>query len=389
LQRVFSFYYFIYFFAGAVTQPFLSLYLNSKGMDGTKIGLLLAAGSGAGMIAQPMLGFLNDRARDARRLLTLSAIISPIVFAGYLLSRQFWVLLVVSIAFAISQATAPIMDAMAVQEGSRSNFEYGQVRLWGALSYALGTMVAGYVYNRTGIQLSFLVYGFFAIAIIMTIRHLPKSSDLSIPRENIWRGIWNVARDARLICFIGISFILSTSISINSTYLPLYYRDLHYPMSSVGLNFTVAALVEVPLFYLSGKLMIRFGYLPVIAVGSLMYTLKYAIMALAPGVVVVIAIQVLDGIAYALYWSAGVQLVSDLAPARRVATAQTLYGAIASSFSNIVGTSVGGVLLDSIGPRSLYACNTGIGALSLLGFLVFAYIIRRKGNPEPTIEQTV
>ncbi|GMA61255.1 MFS transporter [Alicyclobacillus fastidiosus] len=371
MQRIFSFYYFVYFVAMAATQPFVTLYLNGKGISSTEIGLLLAVGSGAGIVAQPVLGYVNDLAHDSRRILLLSVILSPIMFAGYGLSHKFWPLFAVSVLLATAQSAAPIMDALAVQEGTRSGFSYGQIRLWGALSFALTTMVAGYVYNIVGTSSFFLVYGALSIVLAWTTFYLPRSAALSRPQENLFRGIWNVLSNRSLIFFIAICFVLSTSISINFSFLPLYYKDLHYPMGWVGLNFTVAALVEVPFFYLSGKILTRVGPMRVVILASILYTAKYIIMAFAPGAVAVIVIQVLDGTAYALYWSTGVQLVAALAPPRRTATAQTLYGAIAGSLSNIVGSSVGGLLLQHLGPSNLYFVTAGIGTLSLIGFLIF------------------
>lgn len=373
-MRTFSVYYFVFFIAMASTQPFLSLYLDEKGMSSTQIGLLLAAGSCIGMIAQPILGYINDRASDARRLLFWAALLSPILFAGYALLHQFWTLFVVSIAVAVVQSASPIADAMAVQEGGRSGFSYGQVRLWGALSFAIGTSVAGYLYSIVGIQLAFTIYGVLTVLILVTILKMPKETVVLHEQENLFQGIWNVARNPKLTSFIVLCFILSTAITINAVYLPLYFKTLGYPMRFVGLNFTVAALTEVPLFYLSDKLMSRFGHVRVLMIGTLLYTVKYAVMAFAPGAFTVIAIQVLDGVGYAFYWSAGVQVVAMLAPEGRSATAQTLYGAIASSLSSIVGSSLGGFLLDKFGPIGLFGYTTAIGAASLIGFLLFTVL---------------
>ncbi|MFD1676556.1 MFS transporter [Alicyclobacillus fodiniaquatilis] len=377
MQRLFSFYYFVFFVAMAATQPFLSLYLSGKGIDSTHIGFLLAAGSGAGMFAQPILGSLNDQASDPRRILILSALLSPILYAGYALTRQFWPLLLVAVLYAIAQSTAPIMDAITVQEGARSGFAYGKIRLWGALSFALTTMVAGYIYHLIGIQASFIVYGGLSVILILAILLLPKTKSLQPSQDKLLQGILQVARGPALITFIVICFILSMAISINFSFLPLYFQDLHYPMGWVGMNFTVAALVEVPFFYISSRIIKRLGLMPVVILASILYTLKYTVMIFNPGAAVVISIQVLDGIAYALYWSAAVQLVSNLSPNGKTATAQTLFGAIAGSLSGIVGTSFGGWFLEQFGPLLLYGCVTGLGALSVCCFILFARFTRQ------------
>lgn len=99
----------------------------------------------------------------------------------------------------------------------------------------------------------------------------------------------------------------------------------------MGLNFTVAALTEVPLSYLSEKCMTRFGNMPVLIFASAALVVKYAVMATNPPISVIVGIQALDGVGYSLYWSATVQVVTDIAPRERSVTAQTLYVAIAGT----------------------------------------------------------
>lgn len=372
MKRVFSSYYFVFFIAAAATQPFLSLYLHNQGISTENIGFILACGNGAGILIQPLLGHLNDVISDSRRLLLLSAILSPIVFIGYAMTRNVAFLFVVAVLFAVVQSARPLADAMTVQEAARSGFTYGQIRLWGALSFALTTMVAGYVYHLTGIGLAFVVYAGLSLVLAFITQQLPQTPASRRSPEAFWQGIWSVAKDARLLVFIVICFFVGSALTMNFTYLPLYFEALHHPMGLVGLNFTVAALTEVPLFYLSGKWMTRFGKMPILVLASATLVVKYAVMAMAPPTPVIIAIQVLDGVGYALYWSAAVQIVSDLAPTHRSGTAQTLYAAIAGSLSNIVGTSAGGWILAHFGPLLMYVAIASTALLACVGFIAFS-----------------
>lgn len=377
MKSVISTYYFVFFVGMASTSPFLSLYLNGKGINNTQIGLLLAGGAAIATLAQPILGLITDRLRDQRRVLLVSVILSPIIFAGYALFRNFFALLLVACLLAAVQATSPLLDSIAVTQGEKSGFTYGQVRLWGALGFALAAVAAGYIYHRTGIGAAFIIYGLLSVLLVGITFYLPKTASKARNRDPFMASMRRMAHQRTLIVFIVICFICSMASAINYTFLPLYYQDLHYPMSWVGLNFTVAALVEVPLFYVSGKLMERYGLVPTVITGSICYTVKYAIMAAAPGAVAVIGIQALDGMAYALYWSAAVQLVADLAPADGKATAQTVFGAVAGSLSGIVGTIVGGFVLDTDGPLMMYLVTTILSALATIGFIVFAKFFRQ------------
>lgn len=372
IKALISAYYFVFFVAMAATAPFLSLFLKTRGVDGTQIGLILSAGSVASILVQPALGLVNDRARDPRRIILFSAILSPICYAGYFFCRGFWALAVVSVSVSVVSSAAPIMDAIAIRQGEQSGFSYGHVRLWGAVGYALGTFVSAYAYNLYGDDKLFIVYGALSLIVVVTILRLPKTESVRPTKEAFVQGLLNVASRRSLLAFIMICTLMSIAQTINWVYLPLYYQELHYPMAWFGLNFTAAAAIEVPLFYVSGRIMSRYGKMRVLIVGALCYTVKYGVMVLAPSAGVVIAVQLLDGVGFSLYWSAAVQLVADLAPSDRQATAQTLFGALASGLSSVIGTAAGGFILDRFGPSAVFAVATVLAATAVVCFGWFA-----------------
>ncbi len=364
--------------AMASAQPFLSLYLNDRGISSRNIGLILSISGVAQILAQPLLGAINDRARDGRHLLILSAILSPIVFWGYAMNVAIGWLMLVSVVFAIMQSAAPLMDAMALQASTKFDFTYGQVRLWGALSYALTTMAAGFFYHASGLHWAFVMYAILSITLAFLALRLPQLPALSTAKEKFWQGIWTLSQHGRLLFFIAVCFLLSITMSINSAFLPLYFHALKYPMGLVGLNFTVAALVEVPMFQLSARLMERMGAMRVLFFASAAFAVKYVLMAVAPSVAGVIAVQALDGVGYALYWSAAVHMVSSLAPEKYGGTAQTMFGSLPGSLGPMVGSTLGGWTFGSLGPLGMYWMNAAIGALAFGGYVIFALMSREK-----------
>lgn len=141
-----------------------------------------------------------------------------------------FVLLIVAVLFAVAQSSGPLAGSMTVQKAQRSGFTYRQIRLWGALSFALTTMVAGYVYDLTGIGLAFVVYAALSIFFAVISVQLPKTPATNQLRETVWKGTWNVYKDAYLLVFIIICFFLASALTMNFTYLPLYLETLHNPI---------------------------------------------------------------------------------------------------------------------------------------------------------------
>jgi len=373
-----SAYYLLLFLAIGSGPPFLTLLLRQRGLSAIQIGLLLAVGAIAGTIFQPLIGHLSDLMQRPRRLLFLSALFSPLLYAGYMILPNSWPLFFVAILLAMVQGATPLADALALREGEQFGFSYGEVRLWGALGYALIVAIAGLIYHRFGLSLSIWMYALFTLPLLYVITLLPERKDAAGIHADRPGGLWMLWRHHKLISFFVIMFFVKASLTIISSDLLLYYQALHYPMQWVGLNFTVAALVEIPVFYLSGRIIKRFGLMRTVIFGASSYAIKYALMALAPGVFLEILLQSLDGVAYALYWSAAVDMVNQLAPMNRKSSAQTLFGAVAGSLSGIVGAGGGGWLLEKFGAVHLFGIIAFTTLMAIGLYIVLAVYLKRQ-----------
>lgn len=381
-----SAYYLLFFMAAGSSGPFLTLLLHHRGLTASRIGLILAAGALAGTLVQPLIGHLNDIIGRPRLFLFISALASPMLFWGYAFARGFAWFILISVVSTIVQGAFPIADAIAINQSRQTqprSFTYGQVRLWGALGYALMVAGAGWVYHRDGLMLAVWVYAALTMPVLAAIVLLPgkvsTDDELSRPRSKAW----DLLGHKTLMAFIAISFVITIAITINASFLPLYYARLGYPMGWVGLNFTVAAAVEIPFFQLSGRVIAKLGTMNTVLVGTACYALKYLVMALTPGAVIVIAVQALDGVAYALFWSASVDVVNTLAPRDRKSSGQTLYGALAGNLSAIVAQAVGGWLLGRFGPHILYASMTISTGLMLIPLMLLAKKTAMTPRPLP------
>ncbi|GGJ02116.1 3-phenylpropionic acid transporter [Alicyclobacillus cellulosilyticus] len=375
-------YYLVYYGGLGAAFPFLTLYLHARGISAVVIGMLMAANALAGMVAQPWLGALSDKARDARTVLMVSALLSPVALAGYVAAHRGWLLWVTAVVTAVLQsASGPIFDAIAVRAGEEHGFSFGQARLWGALGFAVSTVIAGYAYGRFGYAHLFWVYAVFSLASAAVLLAFPPQ-----PRRAgmpILSGVREVAGDARFLGFTSICFLLSLTSAVNFSFFGLYYQALHYPLTGLGANFSVAAVVEIPFFYISGWLQARFGRPAVLCFGAGMYAVKYAVVAAAPPLWVLLAVQALDGVGFALTNSASVEMVNALVPARWKATGQTAFAALSSGLSNIVGTAAGGLVMAAAGPQWLYGALAAAAAAAALGFVAFGRWSGERLNTAP------
>jgi PPP family 3-phenylpropionic acid transporter len=380
LKKKISMFYLLLYLGLGSFMPFMSLFLHERGFNGGEIGMILAAGSLTGIVAQPVFGLINDASRDYRTLLKVTSLLSAIVVFGFFFSESFAPMIFTAIVFSfLNTPAAPIVDSIAVERGHTFGFSYGQVRVWGAIGFAFITVIAGYVFSAIGFQYIFAAYAIFAVLMFLMIFTFPR---LERPERTGAFGrevIVSLFSNFRFVLFVAISLLITASVTMNFSYLPIYFQKLNYPVELVGWNFTIAAVVEIPLFWLSSKIIRRLGVFPILAIGTCAYAVKYIIMGFAPPVGVVLGLQALDGLAFAFYFSAVVEIVNMMAPEQGKATAQTVFAA-AGGISAIIANIVGGLIIDNQGPQFLFSLMGGIGLLATLLFFLFPRISNLSNN---------
>jgi PPP family 3-phenylpropionic acid transporter len=96
--------------------------------------------------------------------------------------------------------------------------------------------------------------------------------------------------------------------------------------------------------------------------------LRLLLWALFPYRPVVIAAQLLHSLCYGTYHPAAVQFISSVFPAKKRGIGMPVYLALGSGLPSLLGNMAGGVIVESIGYRPLFAVYAGIAALGVLIF---------------------
>ena len=375
-----SLFYLFLFLAMGACMPYMSLFFQERGFDGREIGQILAVGSLTSIIAQPIFGMMNDMLKDYRTMLKISSLLSAIIAFAFFFSPNFGFMIFTAVLFAfINTPASPLLDTLAVERGPEFGFSYGEVRVWGAIGYALSTVIAGYVFSKISFQYIWMVFSGFSLLMFLLVFMFPKwerDKSKAITNKNALREIF---KNGRFLFFISITMLLSITVTMNFSYLPIYFQKLGYPEHLVGWNFSIAAAVEIPLFWLSVKFIRKFGLFPMLIFATFAYAIKYIVMGFALPLSVVLAVQALDGVAFAFYFSAAVEIVNLMAPEGTKTTAQTVFAA-AGGIAGIIANLIGGILIESQGPAFLFLMMGGIGIFAAILFMFF----QKMYNPNRT-----
>jgi PPP family 3-phenylpropionic acid transporter len=110
--------------------------------------------------------------------------------------------------------------------------------------------------------------------------------------------------------------------------------------------------------------------------------LRWLALSRVEGAAAVVALQLLHGLTFGLFWSCSVEAMSRLVPGPLRVTGQALYTAVVFGAGNAVGYQLAGLALDHHGRAApLFAWAAAVELLPLLGAALLA---GRAGAPPAT-----
>ncbi len=149
-------YMFGYFFAQAMSVSLLALWLRSTlQLNGTETGIVFSANFTAAMCAQPVYGFLSDKAGMRKHVLWVVAVLcmlsapflvhvySPLLKSHLLLGAALGGIYLGITFIAGGYAVESYVDRV----GRAYGFEYSRVRMFGSLGFASAASFSGRLFN--------------------------------------------------------------------------------------------------------------------------------------------------------------------------------------------------------------------------------------------------
>lgn len=366
--RLKLFYFFLFFGFGAYL-PLLSLYLKTFGLSGTQIGLLLSVGPIISILAQPIWGMISDRYQAERKVLIFTLTASTITGLLYPAAggRFAWLLLLYLILMLFQSAIIPIMDAMALSHVQRSKGDYGSIRMYGALGFALAVWVSGQMAEWVGLAVIFYLYGFAFLLSLLIARTFPQE-DVRLT-TSIWSGLGKLLRIPQYVLFLLAAFLIFGPINANNSYFSLFYTSIGGAVAGVGLAFLLFAGSEAPVMRMAGRLINRFGMLQIVIFAGIVAGIRWLYYSSAPSPGMVLVFFFLQGLSVGLFLPTAARFIRENTPQEVQVTAQAVYAALGNGLGTVASNSFAGVLFDRYGILSTYqyfAISSIAGSLLLL-----------------------
>ncbi|MFD9319893.1 MFS transporter [Streptomyces sp. NPDC060053] len=170
------------------------------------------------------------------------------------------------------------------------------------------------------------------------------------------------------ICCMSL-LIVSLDVTVLNVALPAMQRDLH--ASTAGLQWTIDAytLVLAVLLMLAGSTADRIGRKKVFMAGLVVFTIGSLLCSLAPNLELLVAARMVQAVGGSMLNPVAMSIITNtFTDPRERARAIGVWGAVVG-ISMAAGPLLGGLLVESVGWRSIFWLNLPIGLIALLATL--------------------
>ena len=362
--RAYSGFYFLYFAALGIFVPFFPLYLESLGISPQGIAVLLALGPLSRFFFPALWGLWADRAGHRKLLILLSLGGACAGFALLLGARSLSAVTFAVFAYGFFLAPAvPLVEGMVQEESDLRRFEYGSVRLWGSLGFIFTTLLYGRLLDRYPEQ--WVVAGIlvFSILNVLPAALLPGTlTTVPHPPHSLRQALFR----PKTLRFLAAATLMQASHGAYYAYFSLHLDRHGYSRAAIGAYWTLAVAAEILMMIGSARLLASQGPMRLISACLLAAVLRWSMLALGTGALLLAAAQLLHALSFGLFHVAAVSATHRLFPEALRSSGQSLYNAMTYGLGNLIGMLGCSLLVAPLGMGGLFGVSSGVALIALL-----------------------
>ncbi len=345
-----------YWFGFCTYIAFMVTTLLDNGWSNSEATAAMTSMSLISLLIQPVFGYLSDNYLSEKKLTRIlmagSALFLALMPLALKSGHNILVLLDMICVNVTCGQVCGLLDAWVVGlKNEYPSMNYGLLRGTGSLTYALSSYSMGLVTVHLGHGARLWIGG-AAILLAFIASYFLKGAKRAIEEENAQQlsgkeAIKLVFSSKRFNILLIVTFCLLLGSNSMTTLLQLCIQDFGGTTAQVGTASAICAISEVPFMFLMASFIGRIGEPKLMALCSLFYVIRMIATASAGTINLLVWIQLLQGITYAVLMPVSMSYLSRIVDARVRSTAVTTFTAITSSVSGILGNFITTMLLSA------------------------------------------
>lgn len=362
-QRVSLLYAATYLHYGFVA--FLPVWLASTGSTPGEIGTLMAIPLILRLLTvAPFAGWCGRRGL-VRNAIAITALGAAALAIGLWFAPGYSGRIAAVVAFSIVWDQLPVLtDAYAVMSVRRQSLDFGRLRVWGSIAVVASNATAGWMIGQFGIaMLPFLIAALLLLPPMVTPA-LPDDRRLMREPPEAGGGWRELFRDRVLMSALVAASLIMGSHGVLNSFGAIQWSSAGIASGWIGILNAIAVASEILAFVFGARLLGSRDPRWMIVLASAVAALRWAIMAGRPGLPVLVATQMLQGVSATGAILAPMLLIAARVPSRLASSAQGLNAVLLGAV--LAAVTAGSGLLWRFGASAAYLSMAAVALLAPL-----------------------
>ena len=376
-----------YWMVYAVVGSFASVFLLARGYSNSEIGVILAVANVVAVVLQPMVADFADRSKKVSLvgLIEIMTIVMMLFMVGLFVFQQKSLALSVIFLMLLAWHTSlqPLINSLNFKlEESGVKINFGVARSMGSLFYSIlcafmGTLVETYSVSIMPVS-GVVVILMLMASLLATKKMFDKAAAAKLSggsKEATIATVKEAAEDEAeeinlidflkrnkvfLILNIGVLGIFFSNNVLNN-YMIQIVTNVGGDSEDMGRILSIMAFLEIPLMVCAGFLRKKFSCELMLKVAAVGFTIKIALHYMATSVAMLYFAQLFQLISFGLFLPVMVMFINEVMSKGEAVKGQAFF-TMMSTVASIIGSLVGGVILDLSGAKMLTLVATLITA---------------------------
>lgn len=358
--------YNFYYLSWAVFSALISVYLLDKGFKASEVSLVVSTSFFASMVFQPFIGMLSDRFDVKKVNFVLFGLAALGGFVFMFASSLITITIGYSFVLTLINGTNPVMEKIA----SSSPYQYGKIRIWGTIGYAIGSWLAGIIYQFISPEFIFICFVITMLLCIIGLFGTETPQDLS--KEKVVKTKTStLLYNHKYLYYLIIAAIFQGITNMANTYIPAMFQNDGLPVNLVSTILSFAVLCEAPIVLFSHRFMDKLANKKLLIIAYIMISIQFLCYSfnvwLPLKVLITLITKHPSGM---LFIMINLKIVSTLVPKEHQITALAFVQTL-RNLSSIVFQNIAGQILDVSSYQILFSLSLIIIAFGFLLVLLF------------------
>ncbi|WP_111570833.1 MFS transporter [Halanaerobium saccharolyticum] len=403
----FSFLQFFFWSTWAIYGAYLVYYLTDLGYSNMRIGTLMSIRTFMGLLGPPIVGYICDRLESRKIIFIISMVLMAIFVAPLTFYGDLMLAISIGVVGFLWEPQQSVLDSWILETSAHTAHNYGFMRAWGSIGFAIIVTVFGQIIERFGWRVHFLGYGIIAFIVVIIAfnikdnsyselqqkkesetavenkkqnknispedRELAAAKEVEVELED--KNIMRLFKNPDYIFILFITLLIFIPNQMLFVYLAPIIRSVGGNSTDLGYTLFFNALSEAPIFFVAKYFLEKYKTNSLLLFSAFFYLLRFIIAAAATSPVYFLFFGMLQSLSFGVFLVTVRYYVKLVAPPALKTTAQSIAMMSAFGAAGIIGSLLGGYLIDNYGMAVMF--RVGI-SLALIAVLVLAYVVIRE-----------